>query len=308
MEQYASRSVVVHQVCKSYGSVVALKNVSFDVNPGELFGIIGPDGAGKTTLFRILTTLIEADSGSTSVLGHDTVSEMRLIRKEVGYMPGRFSLYQDLSVRENLEFFASVFGVKIEDNYEMIAPIYSQLQRFENRRAGRLSGGMKQKLALCCALVHYPKLLFLDEPTTGVDPVSRKEFWQMLVSLRKKGITIIVSTPYMDEAAMCDRIVLCKDGNFLPADSVDNIKKGFKGTIYSLRGKDRYKLLIAAKDYEETMLCYPFGDSHHIIFKDGKDYCSEFITYMQSKSFDNVLIEVIPPGIEDCFIRWSTGN
>ena len=208
-------TICVHNVSKSYGGLKALDGVSFEVNDGEIFGLIGPDGSGKTTLFRILTTLMNADEGDASVGGMDVTAEWRSIRASIGYMPGKFSLYQDLSVRENLQFFASLFGVTIQDNYELIAPIYSQIEPFKDRRAGKLSGGMKQKLALCCALVHAPKVLFLDEPTTGVDAVSRSEFWDMLQGLKAKGITILVSTPYMDEACLCDRVALIDKGRIL---------------------------------------------------------------------------------------------
>lgn len=208
-------TICVHNVSKSYGGLKALDGVSFEVNDGEIFGLIGPDGSGKTTLFRILTTLMNADEGDASVAGMDVTAEWRSIRASIGYMPGKFSLYQDLSVRENLQFFASLFGVTIQDNYELIAPIYSQIEPFKDRRAGKLSGGMKQKLALCCALVHAPKVLFLDEPTTGVDAVSRSEFWDMLQGLKAKGITILVSTPYMDEARLCDRVALIDKGRIL---------------------------------------------------------------------------------------------
>ena len=209
------KSISVSKLCKRYGGVQALRDVSLDVGEGELFGLIGPDGAGKTTLFRILTTLIVPDSGSASVDGLDVVKDYKAIRQRVGYMPGKFSLYPDLSVEENLDFFASIFGVRVQDNYGLIAPIYSQIEPFKKRRAGKLSGGMKQKLALSCALVHRPSVLFLDEPTTGVDAVSRVEFWEMLDSLRAQGITIFVSTPYMDEAARCDRIAFVNEGKIL---------------------------------------------------------------------------------------------
>lgn len=216
-------AVSVERVSKSYGPLKALDCISLDVRPGELFGLIGPDGAGKTTLFRILTTLLRPDSGTATVAGLDTVRDYRRIRGISGYMPGRFSLYQDLSVAENLEFFASLFGVSVADNYDLIAPIYSQIERFKDRKAGKLSGGMKQKLALSCALVHRPEVLFLDEPTTGVDAVSRSEFWDMLKALKSFGITIIVSTPYMDEAGRCERVALVNEGRILRIDSPRNI-------------------------------------------------------------------------------------
>ena len=218
------KSISINDVTKNYGSICALDNVSFEVEKGELFGLIGPDGAGKTTLFRILTTLLVPDSGTATVEGLDAIKDYKRIRSIVGYMPGRFSLYQDLSVEENLEFFASIFGVDVKDNYDIIAPIYSQIEPFAKRRAGKLSGGMKQKLALSCALIHRPQVLFLDEPTTGVDAVSRSEFWDMLAGLKQYGISILVSTPYMDEAGRCDRIALINEGNVLKIDTPENIK------------------------------------------------------------------------------------
>lgn len=218
------KSISINDVTKNYGSICALDNVSFEVEKGELFGLIGPDGAGKTTLFRILTTLLVPDSGTATVEGLDAIKDYKRIRSIVGYMPGRFSLYQDLSVEENLEFFASIFGVDVKDNYDIIAPIYSQIEPFAKRRAGKLSGGMKQKLALSCALIHRPQVLFLDEPTTGVDAVSRSEFWNMLAGLKQYGISILVSTPYMDEAGRCDRIALINEGKILKIDTPENIK------------------------------------------------------------------------------------
>jgi ABC-type multidrug transport system ATPase subunit len=220
-------AVRVEGLSKSYGEVTALKNLSFEVGQGEIYGIIGPDGAGKTTLFRILTTLMLLDSGTARVDGLDTVKDHREIRRRIGYMPGRFSLYQDLTVEENLNFFATLFGTTVEENYHLIEPIYKQIEPFKDRRAGKLSGGMKQKLALSCALIHKPGVLFLDEPTTGVDPVSRKEFWDMLRRLREQGITILASTPYMDEAARCDRVAIIKDGSFTGVVAPDEIKNAY---------------------------------------------------------------------------------
>ena len=214
-------TVIVDQLYKSYGKVQALNGVNFTVDEGELYGIIGPDGAGKSTLFRVLTTLMLADKGQAQVMGYDVVKDYRKIRDIIGYMPGKFSLYQDLTVEENLRFFATVFNTTIEENYHLIADIYKQIEPFKRRKAGKLSGGMKQKLALSCALIHKPKVLFLDEPTTGVDPVSRKEFWGMLLKLKRQGITILVSTPYMDEASLCDRIALVQAGEFLQVDGQD---------------------------------------------------------------------------------------
>ena len=236
-------SISVKNISKSYKKVNALQNISFNVKKGELFGIIGPDGAGKTTLFRILTTLLFPNQGTASVAGFDVVNNYKNIRNSVGYMPGKFSLYQDLTVEENLDFFATIFGTTIEENYDLIKDIYVQIEPFKTRRAGKLSGGMKQKLALCCALIHKPKVLFLDEPTTGVDPVSRKEFWEMLKRLQQKGITILVSTPYMDEAELCDRIALIQDGKILEIDTPESIVKHYPNPIYNVRSSNMYQLI-----------------------------------------------------------------
>jgi len=236
-------AVSVENITKRYGKTVALDGVSFEVEKGELFGIIGPDGAGKTTLFRIIATLILADSGTASVDGFDVVRDYKELRKRIGYMPGRFSLYQDLTVEENLSFFAAVFGTTIRENYHLVEGIYKLLEPFRKRRAGKLSGGMKQKLALCCALIHKPDILYLDEPTTGVDPVSRKEFWEMLGKLQQEGITIVVSTPYMDEANLCDRIALIKGGRFLQIDTPQNIRQGFSAPLWAVRSEKMHRLL-----------------------------------------------------------------
>jgi ABC-2 type transport system ATP-binding protein len=300
--------IVVERLSKSYGKIKALNELSFEVSRGELFGLIGPDGAGKTTLFRLLTTLLTPDSGRATVLGYDIVKQLRPIRSSVGYMPGRFSLYPDLSVEENLKFFASLFGVKVEDSYSLIAPIYSQLERFKTRRAGRLSGGMKQKLALCCALVHKPSLLFLDEPTTGVDPVSRREFWKMLLSLKEQGLTILVSTPYMDEAVLCDRVALMQGGHILQVDRPEAITARFREPLYAISSKDRYKLLLAARAYSDTLRCYPFGQAHHIVFKLGNPSPDAFKEAMQIAGLEDVSISSVKPNIEDCFISILSSN
>src|SRR6187401_1187214 len=232
-------AVVVENIVKRYGlkkdEVIALQGISFEVEPGELFGIIGPAGAGKTSLFRILTTLLLAEQGTATVNELDVVKDYKKIRQTVGYMPGKFSLYQDLTVQENLDFFATIFNTTIRENYELIRDIYSQIEPFKKRRAGKLSGGMKQKLALSCALIHKPTVLFLDEPTTGVDPVSRKEFWEMLKRLREQAITIIVSTPYMDEASLCDRIALIQNGNIMSLDKPQKIIDSFPVPLYAAR-------------------------------------------------------------------------
>jgi ABC-type multidrug transport system ATPase subunit len=287
--------------------------VSFSVPKGEIFGIIGPDGAGKTTLFRILTTLILPDSGTATVNGFDVVAQYKKIRECVGYMPGRFSLYQDLTVEENLEFFATVFNTTIEENYELIKDIYIQIEPFKKRRAGKLSGGMKQKLALSCALIHKPTVLFLDEPTTGVDPVSRKEFWGMLQKLKAQGITILVSTPYMDEASLCDRIALIQDGQFLKIDTPDNIVNQFADKLWAAKSNNMHKLLEDLRENKLVKSSFAFGDSVHItspLNSPKRDLKSlqteELIAYLEEKGHKNVDIKTIEPSIEDCFMELSS--
>ena len=279
--------------------------ISFDVNRGEIFGIIGPDGAGKTTLFRILTTLILAESGTAAIDGFDVVKDYKEIRKRVGYMPGRFSLYQDLTVEENLEFFATVFNTTIEENYELVKDIYVQIEPFKKRRAGKLSGGMKQKLALSCALIHKPSVLFLDEPTTGVDPVSRKEFWGMLQKLREQGITILVSTPYMDEASLCDRIALIQNGQFLKIDTPKNIVSQFADTLWAAKSNNMHKLLEDLRKDEQVKSSFAFGDSIHVTVQRGKLEVESLKVYLAEKGHKNITIEVIEPTIEDCFMELS---
>ena len=298
-----SAAIVVRDLTKRYGALTALDSVSFSVAQGELFGLIGPDGAGKTTLFRLLTTLLNPDCGSASVDGYDIVSDYREIRARVGYMPGRFSLYADLSVEENLAFFAALFGVGVQDNYDLIAPIYRQIEPFRTRRAGKLSGGMKQKLALCCALIHRPSVLFLDEPTTGVDAVSRSEFWDMLAELKSKGISMLVSTPYMDEALRCDRIALCNGGRILGIDTPQGIVEGFEEPLYALSGEDMYGLLLRARGAEGVRECYPFGAAHHLTAAPGFD-AGAFSRTLASEGFRGVEIHPVKAGIEDVFIKW----
>ncbi|MFI5152778.1 MAG: ABC transporter ATP-binding protein [Chitinophagales bacterium] len=295
--------IQLSQIRKTYnkGKLTALEDISFTVGKGEIFGLIGPDGAGKSSLFRILTTLLLADSGQASVDGFDVVKEYRKIRNSVGYMPGRFSLYQDLTVKENLNFFATVFGTTIQENYSLIREIYQQIEPFNNRRAGKLSGGMKQKLALCCALVHRPTVLFLDEPTTGVDAVSRKEFWEMLMRLKKQAITILVSTPYMDEAIRCDRIALIQKGHILSIDSPERITQTFPVKLFAMKSAHTYKLLKDIRSFSGTDSCFAFGDSLHATFKDAAD--REILHFLQEKGHDDVSMEEIPPSIEDCFIQ-----
>lgn len=299
-------SITVKNISKSYGKVQAVQDVSFDVKEGEIFGLIGPDGAGKTTLFRILTTLLLADTGEATVDNKDVVADYLEIRNHVGYMPGRFSLYQDLSVEENLDFFATIFGTSIEANYELIKDIYVQIEPFKKRRAGDLSGGMKQKLALSCALIHKPKVLFLDEPTTGVDPVSRKEFWEMLKRLQQKGITILVSTPYMDEAALCDRIALMQDGKVLEIDTPENIANRFPTKLYNVSSDNTYKLIQDLKAYPHQHSVFPFGEWVH--YADTRtDFRSiDLQDYLEEKEHTNIEIEITQPTIEDTFMELSS--
>ncbi len=298
-------TIELKNIVKTYSTkknkITAVDDVSFSVKEGELFGLIGPDGAGKSSLFRILTTLLLADTGSASVMGLDVINDYKEIRKIVGYMPGRFSLYQDLTVEENLEFFATIFNTTIEANYNLIADIYIQLEPFKKRRAGKLSGGMKQKLALCCALIHKPKVLFLDEPTTGVDPVSRKEFWDMLRRLKEQGISILVSTPYMDEAKLCDRIALIQNGKILEIDTPQNIVDRFDSTLYAVYSDNMFKLLTDLRSFPKTKSCFAFGDKHHLVLKDKNFDLNELNTYLQNQT--NLEIKKIEPGIEDCFMR-----
>lgn len=301
--------VTVNNISKNYGGVNALNDISFDVEKGEIFGIIGPDGAGKTTLFRILTTLLLPNKGGAVVDGNDIVKDYRQIRHKVGYMPGKFSLYQDLSVEENLKIFATLFGTTIRENYHLVEAIYSQIEPFKDRRAGALSGGMKQKLALSCALIHEPVVLFLDEPTTGVDPVSRKELWDVLKELKHRGVTILVSTPYMDEANMCDRIALIQDGRFLRIDTPDEIINSYQQVLWAVRGTDMYRLLMDLRRNEHILTSYAFGDSHHVTIgndpsSDTHDFQPEDLrAYLNELNHKEVEIEVITAGIEDCFME-----
>lgn len=295
-------SIKVQNISKSYSKIQAVENITFDVNPGEIFGLIGPDGAGKTTIFRILTTLLLADTGTASVAGFDVLKNYKTIRNCIGYMPGKFSLYQDLTVEENLTFFATLFGTTIQENYDLIKDIYIQIEPFKNRRAGALSGGMKQKLALCCALIHKPKVLFLDEPTTGVDPVSRKEFWQMLKRLQKKEITILVSTPYMDEATLCDRIALIQKGKILKIDSPQNIIEKYGKVIYDIRAKNTYQLLLDLKDIPSQYSVYAFGESIHYIDKNENFDTNKLQKYLVEKKHTQIEIQIIEPTIEDVFM------
>jgi ABC-type multidrug transport system ATPase subunit len=299
-------AVAVHSLVKRYKtkkeSVEAVKGISFDVEQGTIFGIIGPDGAGKTSLFRMLTTLLLPDGGDATVDGSDIVKDYKAIRKKVGYMPGKFSLYQDLTVEENLDFFATIFNTTVEKNYDLIRDIYVQIEPFKTRRAGKLSGGMKQKLALCCALIHKPVVLFLDEPTTGVDAVSRKEFWDMLQRLKDQGITILVSTPYMDEASLCNRVALMQNGGILTSGTPKEITESFQQTILAIQSPNMYKLLQDLSDSPEVDDVYSYGEYHHAIMK--KNYNNEALKqYLQSKGEDEVEIHTVTPSIEDCFMQ-----
>jgi ABC-type multidrug transport system ATPase subunit len=296
--------ITLDKITKTYNksAIKAVTDVSLDIRRGELFGLIGPDGAGKSTLFRILTTLLLADSGTAIVNSFDVVRDYAKIRSSVGYMPGRFSLYQDLTIEENLHFFATVFGTTIKENYNLIKDIYQQIEPFKDRRAGRLSGGMKQKLALCCALIHKPAVLFLDEPTTGVDVVSRKEFWEMLARLKSEGITILVSTPYMDEANRCDRIALIQKGSILSVDNPDGIIRGFPGELYGIRASNTHQLLREVRNYSGTDTCFAFGDALHVTFKASANP-DNLLPYLKTKGLTNPTFERITPGIEDCFIH-----
>lgn len=295
-------SIIVQNISKTFNKIKAVEAISFEVKEGELFGLIGPDGAGKTTIFRILTTLLLANEGSAKVSGYDVVSDYKAIRNSVGYMPGKFSLYQDLTVEENLEFFATIFGTTIEENYDLIKDIYIQIEPFKTRRAGALSGGMKQKLALCCALIHKPKVLFLDEPTTGVDPVSRKEFWQMLKRLQQKGITILVSTPYMDEAALCDRIALIQKGSILKIDSPENIIKEYDKTIYDIKAKNMHQLILDLKSYPSQYSVFAFGEYIHYIDLSSNFNRSDLQHYLEKQNHTEIEIKISKTTIEDVFM------
>ena len=307
-------AVIINNISKSYTDVQALKNVSLKVNKGELFGLIGPDGAGKTTLFRILTTLLLADSGTATVNGFDVVKNYKQIRRAIGYMPGKFSLYQDLTVEENLNFFATVFGTTVEENYDLIRDIYCQIEPFKNRRAGKLSGGMKQKLALSCALIHKPEILVLDEPTTGVDPVSRKEFWDMLMKLKKQNITILVSTPYMDEATLCDRIALIFNGEFMQVDTPQNIIAQYPETLWSVQTNQMHRLLNDLRNFRAIKSSFSFGETFHVTVENtvetrrATSVQEELETYLSEKNHSNIEIKTIQPTVEDCFIRLATNS
>lgn len=296
------KAVSVHHLSKKYGRVTALHDVSFEVEQGEIYGIIGPDGSGKTTLFRILATLLLPDNGNVIIGGYDAVKEYCAVRRIIGYMPGRFSLYQDLTVEENLNFFATVFHTTVQANYPLIADIYRQIEPFKKRPAGKLSGGMKQKLALSCALIHKPDILLLDEPTTGVDPVSRKEFWEMLFRLKAQGVTILVSTPYMDEAKRCDRIALIRGGHFLRVDTPEGIVAGYPHTLFALRSsKDMYHLLNDLRSHAHVRSAFSFGENCHVtLWTDSTP--DELLHYLNKKGHTGIEMTPICPSVEDCFM------
>lgn len=303
-------TVHVENIKKTYekGTVTALDNVSFDVKSGELFGLIGPDGAGKTSLFRVLTTLLLPDGGQAQVAGFDVVKDFWEIRRIVGYMPGKFSLYQDLSIEENLNFFATVFNTTLAKNYHLIEEIYVQIEPFKKRLAGKLSGGMKQKLALCCALIHEPKVLFLDEPTTGVDPVSRKEFWDMLDRLKARGITIVVSTPYMDEASRCDRIALIQKGKILELDTLDKILGRHSQNLYAVDADNRYQLMKDLRMPTEIESSFAFGEEQHVALRTQENGVLYLTNYLTERGYTSIKVRPILPNIEDTFIKLMLEN
>jgi ABC-2 type transport system ATP-binding protein len=306
-----SAAISVHEITKTYdkGNVLAVDKVSFDVKSGELFGLIGADGAGKSSIFRILTTVLLADSGTATLAGYDVIKDYREIRNRVGYMPGKFSLYQDLTIQENLEFFATVFGTKIETNMDLIRDLYDQIKPFSNRRAGKLSGGMKQKLALCCALIHKPEVLLLDEPTTGVDVVSRKEFWEMLKKLKAQGITIIVSTPYMDEAKLCERIALIQNGRIMSVDTPSNIIHAYPEKLYAAKSDEIYRMLKDFRSHPEINRCFAFGEYIHISLKNQSVSGLELLNRIAAENkHTGIHIREIEPGIEDSFILLMSQN
>ncbi|MEI6695256.1 MAG: ABC transporter ATP-binding protein [Bacteroidota bacterium] len=299
-------AISVKNISKKYGDIIAINNLSFEIKKGELYGFIGPDGGGKTTVFRILTTLLTPDSGTVYVADFDVVNDYKKIRNITGYMPGKFSLYQDLSVEENLKFFATIFGTTLEKNYDLIKDIYVQIEPFKKRPAGKLSGGMKQKLALCCALIHKPEILVLDEPTTGVDAVSRKEFWEMLKRLKESGITIIISTPYMDEAGMCDRVSLIQGGNILSTDTPANIIKGFNKQLFAVKTASMYLMMNDLRSWSNTESIHLFGQYVHITLNEGNQ--KDIESYLESKLHHSIEIKQQSPNIEDSFMRLMAKN
>lgn len=303
--------VILNHISKSFGPVKALKDISLSVESGEIFGLIGPDGSGKTTAFRIMNSLLLPDSGDATILGYDTGKDYKAIRKRIGYMPGRFSLYQDLTVAENLQFFATIFGTTLDENYHLIRDIYIQIEPFRKRRAGKLSGGMKQKLALCCALIHAPSILFLDEPTTGVDPVSRKELWEMLQRLKEQHITMVVSTPYMDEAIQCDRIALIQHGSILSINTPEQIVQTFSETLLSIHALNKPQLIRELRAYPHAKNVFPFGESiHYTDMRLNLDDAAvaAISRYLEEKGLSGIRVEHMTPGIEDVFMKLMQQN
>ncbi len=296
-------AIIAERLTKRYDRITAIHALEFSIQRGELFGFIGPDGAGKTTLFRILTTLVVPDEGRATVNGLDVVGDFKALRRSIGYMPGRFSLYQDLSVEENLRFFAAIFGTTVEANYDTIREIYAQIESFKTRRAGALSGGMKQKLALSCALIHRPEVLFLDEPTTGVDAVSRKEFWETLKRLQEGGITIVVSTPYMDEAGLCDRVALMQGGRILDIDTPRGIVERFSRRLLAVRARDMYRLIVTLRRYPTVSSVHPFGEFLHYTDRRSDFTREEMEQYLAGEGFQDVELHLTEPQIEDCFME-----
>lgn len=294
--------VRLNNLCKTYGTTKAIEDISFEVNENEIFGLIGPDGAGKTTIMQIVATLLAPDSGTAEVCGMEVNANFKALRKHIGYMPGKFSLYPDLSIEENIEFFAALFGTTVQENYHLVSDIYSQIEPFKDRPAGKLSGGMKQKLALSCALIHKPKLLILDEPTTGVDAVSRKEFWGMLKNLQKKGISILVSTPYMDEAALCDRVALMQSGKILQIDTPQAVVNSFNEVLYAVTSDKVYKMKEYLKQSNYCKSVHLFGQEVHVTLNTGVDI-DNVVTELKNTGFSNVEIKPISPIIEDCFMK-----
>lgn len=298
-------TIEIEHISKNYKTISAVKDISLSVEEGEIFGLIGPDGAGKTTLFRIMTTLMLADAGKGRICGFDIVKDYAQIRQIIGYMPGRFSLYQDLSVQENIDFFATMFGTTLQENYETIREIYSQIEPFRKRKAGKLSGGMKQKLALCCALVHKPSVLFLDEPTTGVDAVSRKDFWNMLYRIKASGVTVFVSTPYMDEAGLCDRMALIRQGNIIDTGTPAEIVAKYPYALLAVKGTPMYPLLKELRKLDGVISCFSFGDSHHLAYDPAKTQKENILAAAVAAGFKDCTAWEIKPGIEDCFMQLS---
>jgi len=300
--------ILLKDITKKYQQIKALNQINLSINESEIFGMIGPDGAGKTSMFRILATLLLPDEGKATVLGLDVVKDYKKIRKIIGYMPGRFSLYQDLTVEENLSLFAAIFGTTIKENYDLVKEIYSQIEPFKTRKAGKLSGGMKQKLALSCALIHRPEVLFLDEPTTGVDPVSRKEFWGMLRKLKNHGITILVSTPYMDEANLCDRIGLIQNGGFLSINTPEKLIDEYPYKLFSIQSEKKYEILQALKKQQYTYSIFSFGDEIHYVDQRKDVDEVQLNKSMNTYNLPDFSIKEIKPSVEDCFMELMKQN